>query len=147
MSVLFGNIQVLVVGPVDVGKSTLCQLLLNYAVRMGRRPVFVDLDVGQASVYVLLRKFPLFHLTIILNNIQQFKRPTVPSPLFCLSEHSLYCTNDLFFFSDPQGSVGIPGSMGKFLFEMKFALYYLFFTCILKIKTSVIACVQYLKCL
>lgn len=36
-------------GPVDVGKSTLCQLLLNYAVRMGRRPVFVDLDVGQAS--------------------------------------------------------------------------------------------------
>lgn len=73
MSVLFGNIQVLVVGPVDVGKSTLCQLLLNYAVRMGRRPVFVDLDVGQASVYVLLCKFPLFHLTIILNNIQQFK--------------------------------------------------------------------------
>ena len=50
----FCNIQVLVVGPVDVGKSTLCQLLLNYAVRMGRRPVFVDLDVGQASVYVLL---------------------------------------------------------------------------------------------
>ena len=41
-------------GPVDVGKSTLCQLLLNYAVRMGRRPVFVDLDVGQVSVCVLL---------------------------------------------------------------------------------------------
>lgn len=37
-------------GPVDVGKSTLCQLLLNYAVRMGRRPVFVDLDVGQVHV-------------------------------------------------------------------------------------------------
>ena len=36
-------------GPVDVGKSTLCQLLLNYAVRTGRRPVFVDLDIGQVS--------------------------------------------------------------------------------------------------
>lgn len=42
--------RVLVVGPVDVGKSTLCQLLLNYAVRMGRRPVFVDLDIGQGRV-------------------------------------------------------------------------------------------------
>ncbi len=39
--------QVLVVGPVDVGKSTVCRLLLNYAVRMGRQPCFVDLDVGQ----------------------------------------------------------------------------------------------------
>ena len=39
--------QVMVAGPVDVGKSTLCKLLSNYAVRLGRRPVFVDLDVGQ----------------------------------------------------------------------------------------------------
>ena len=37
----------MIVGPGDVGKSTLCRLMLNYAVRMGRRPVFVDLDVGQ----------------------------------------------------------------------------------------------------
>ena len=49
----------MVVGPVDVGKSTLCQLLLNYAVRMGRRPVFIDLDVGQVytcsvTVYIIL---------------------------------------------------------------------------------------------
>ena len=43
------------VGPVDVGKSTLCQLLLNYAVRMGRRPVFVDLDVGQVHSTSLLK--------------------------------------------------------------------------------------------
>ncbi|XP_068747119.1 protein CLP1 homolog [Montipora capricornis] len=42
--------RVMVVGPGDVGKSTLCQLMLNYAVRMGRRPVFVDLDVGQGYV-------------------------------------------------------------------------------------------------
>ena len=49
----------MVVGPVDVGKSTLCQLLLNYAVRMGRRPVFIDLDVGQVyiccvTMYIIL---------------------------------------------------------------------------------------------
>lgn len=42
--------RVMVVGPVDVGKSSLCQLLLNYAVRMGRRPVFIDLDVGQGYI-------------------------------------------------------------------------------------------------
>jgi len=42
----------LLVGPTDVGKSTVCRLLLNYAVRMGRRPVYVDLDVGQGSISV-----------------------------------------------------------------------------------------------
>ena len=43
---------VMVVGPADVGKSTLCRLLLNYGVRQGRRPIFVDLDVGQGSISV-----------------------------------------------------------------------------------------------
>lgn len=42
----------LLAGPCDVGKSTLCRLLLNYAVRMGRRPIFVDLDVGQGQISV-----------------------------------------------------------------------------------------------
>lgn len=42
----------LVVGPQDVGKSTLCRILLNYAVRMGRAPIFVDLDVGQGEISV-----------------------------------------------------------------------------------------------
>lgn len=41
---------VMVVGPMDVGKSTLCKILLNYAVRMGRRPIYVDLDVGQGAI-------------------------------------------------------------------------------------------------
>lgn len=44
-----------VVGPADVGKSTLSRILLNYAVRMGdstRRPIFVDLDVGQGHVSI-----------------------------------------------------------------------------------------------
>lgn len=38
------------VGPTDVGKSTVCRLLLSYAVRVGRRPTFVELDVGQSGV-------------------------------------------------------------------------------------------------
>lgn len=42
----------MVVGPTDVGKSTVCRILLNYAVRMGRAPVFVDLDIGQGSISV-----------------------------------------------------------------------------------------------
>ncbi len=43
---------VLVVGPTDVGKSTLCRILLNYAVRKGRRPLYVDLDVGQVCYII-----------------------------------------------------------------------------------------------
>ncbi|XP_013170540.1 PREDICTED: protein CLP1 homolog isoform X2 [Papilio xuthus] len=42
----------MIVGPGDVGKSTLTRLLLNYAVRMGRRPIYVDLDVGQGHISV-----------------------------------------------------------------------------------------------
>ncbi|CAO1407934.1 unnamed protein product [Diamesa serratosioi] len=42
----------MIVGPGDVGKSTLCRIMLNYAVRSGHRPIFVDLDVGQGSISV-----------------------------------------------------------------------------------------------
>lgn len=42
----------MIVGPSDVGKSTLTRILLNYAVRMGRRPIFVDLDVGQGQISI-----------------------------------------------------------------------------------------------
>lgn len=42
----------MVVGPGAVGKSTLCRILLNYGVRMGRRPIFVDLDVGQGAISI-----------------------------------------------------------------------------------------------
>jgi len=48
----------MVVGPTDVGKSTVCRLLLNYAARLGRGPIFVDLDVGQVCT-------PLTELSII----------------------------------------------------------------------------------
>lgn len=43
---------VMVVGPMDVGKSTLCRILLNYAVRLGRRPLYVDTDVGQGVLSI-----------------------------------------------------------------------------------------------
>lgn len=44
---------VLIAGPMDVGKSTLCRILLNYAVRLGkRRPIYVDLDVGQGVISI-----------------------------------------------------------------------------------------------
>ncbi|CAM4616192.1 hypothetical protein PO909_007115 [Leuciscus waleckii] len=44
--------RVMVVGPTDVGKTTLCRVLLNCAVRLGRRPTLVELDVGQSSISV-----------------------------------------------------------------------------------------------
>ncbi|BFZ01915.1 hypothetical protein BsWGS_04954 [Bradybaena similaris] len=42
--------RILVVGPTDVGKSTLCRILVNYAVRLGRSPVLADIDVGQGNM-------------------------------------------------------------------------------------------------
>ena len=44
--------QVLIAGPTDFGKSTLCGILLAYAARCDRRPVFVDLDIGQGALTV-----------------------------------------------------------------------------------------------
>jgi len=43
---------VMVVGPQDVGKTTVCRLLVNYAVRQSRRPIYVDLDVSQNTLSV-----------------------------------------------------------------------------------------------
>uniref|UniRef100_A0AC35UCA1 Protein CLP1 homolog n=1 Tax=Rhabditophanes sp. KR3021 TaxID=114890 RepID=A0AC35UCA1_9BILA len=44
--------RILIAGPVDVGKSTLTKILLNYAVRSGRTPLYVELDVGQGNISV-----------------------------------------------------------------------------------------------
>lgn len=38
---------IMIAGPMDVGKSTLSRILCNYAVREGKTPIFVDLDLGQ----------------------------------------------------------------------------------------------------
>lgn len=35
-----------------MGKSTVSKILLNYAVRLGRKPIFVELDVGQGAISV-----------------------------------------------------------------------------------------------
>ena len=39
--------RVMVVGPANVGKSTLAKILSSYAARTGRRPLYIDLDVGE----------------------------------------------------------------------------------------------------
>lgn len=44
--------RLMVTGPVDVGKSTLCRILANYATRQGRAVMFVDLDVGQRTISI-----------------------------------------------------------------------------------------------
>ncbi|KAF8357119.1 clpf-1, partial [Pristionchus pacificus] len=44
--------RIMLVGPTDVGKSTVCRILCNYSVRMGRSPILVDLDVGQGEISV-----------------------------------------------------------------------------------------------
>ena len=44
--------RVLLAGPTDSGKSTICKILTNYAVRCGSSPLFVDLDIGQGSLTV-----------------------------------------------------------------------------------------------
>ncbi|CAL1262692.1 unnamed protein product [Larinioides sclopetarius] len=43
---------VLIAGPTDVGKSTLTRSLLNYATSLGRKPLYIDLDVGQSSISI-----------------------------------------------------------------------------------------------
>lgn len=42
----------MIVGPLDVGKSTLSRIFLNYAVRVGRRPLYADIDVGQGAISI-----------------------------------------------------------------------------------------------
>lgn len=44
--------RLMVAGPTDVGKSTLCKILINYAARMGRAPIYVDLDCGQMEMSI-----------------------------------------------------------------------------------------------
>lgn len=46
--------SVMIVGPTDVGKSTLCRILINYAVRLGHRPIFVDLGMNINFLIIIL---------------------------------------------------------------------------------------------
>lgn len=47
---MFLHCMLQIVGPTDVGKSSLCRILLNYAVRSGWFPAMVDLDIGMCLV-------------------------------------------------------------------------------------------------
>lgn len=40
----------MVTGSPNVGKSTVCRMLVNWAARLGRTPILVDLDVGQNQI-------------------------------------------------------------------------------------------------
>lgn len=44
--------RVIVVGPTDSGKSSLCRMLLSWACKQGWKPTFVDLDIGQGSITI-----------------------------------------------------------------------------------------------
>lgn len=46
------RVKVMIVGETDSGKSTLANILTAYAVRLGRCPTFVDLDVGQGMITI-----------------------------------------------------------------------------------------------
>jgi len=44
--------RVMIVGPPNVGKSTLAKMLASYAARTGRRPLYIDLDVGEGAAAI-----------------------------------------------------------------------------------------------
>lgn len=57
-----------VVGPTDVGKSTLCRLLLNYAVRSNWTPTMIDLDIGEPVTFfytILLQRRVIVHRAVL----------------------------------------------------------------------------------
>ncbi|KAG6509248.1 hypothetical protein ZIOFF_034640 [Zingiber officinale] len=44
--------RVIVVGPTDSGKSSLCKMLLSWACKQGWKPTYVDLDIGQGYITI-----------------------------------------------------------------------------------------------
>jgi len=44
--------RVMIVGPPDVGKTTLSKILINYAVKHGRTPMFVDINPNEGTVTI-----------------------------------------------------------------------------------------------
>lgn len=43
------TLKVMVVGPMDSGKTSLCKILLNYGVKACRKMLFVDIDPNEVS--------------------------------------------------------------------------------------------------
>lgn len=44
--------RVLVVGPQDVGKTSLCKILVSYSLRQGGNPIYVSLDTTEGSITI-----------------------------------------------------------------------------------------------
>lgn len=73
-----------VVGPTDVGKSSLCKLLLNYAVREGMAPTMVDLDIGKLKLrpcvsVSALAATDLHNASQFVPQMRMLKKSTSPS--------------------------------------------------------------------
>jgi polyribonucleotide 5'-hydroxyl-kinase len=49
-STSFAGPRVLIVGPTDVGKTSLSKILTSYAVRTGERPLYIDLDPFEGTI-------------------------------------------------------------------------------------------------
>lgn len=73
--------KVLVVGPTDAGKTSLCKVLLNYAARIGKTSSFIDLDVGQNSIGIP-GTMSMVHVDKMLDPVADFN--------FCNSTYSLH---------------------------------------------------------
>jgi polyribonucleotide 5'-hydroxyl-kinase len=53
--------RIMVLGEADRGKTSLCKILLNYAVKAGRSPLFVDLGTQE----VLLSLFNIIRARLV----------------------------------------------------------------------------------
>lgn len=73
--------KVLIVGPTDSGKTSLCKVLLNYAFRFGKTPSFIDLDVGQNAISIP-GTMSMVHVDKMLDPVADFN--------FCSSTYSLH---------------------------------------------------------
>jgi ATPase subunit of ABC transporter with duplicated ATPase domains len=51
--------RVVIAGPTDTGKSSLCKMLLNWTVRSDLQPTYVDLDIGEYLLVDFSRRWNL----------------------------------------------------------------------------------------
>ncbi|KAJ1656084.1 Cleavage polyadenylation factor subunit clp1 [Dispira simplex] len=77
---------VMVVGPTDAGKTSLVKMLLNYAYRQERRPMFVNLDPAEGSIMLpgTVSAAPVVHMIDPedeLNSLGLNKASDVSTPL------------------------------------------------------------------
>ncbi|CAG8548922.1 1681_t:CDS:10 [Funneliformis mosseae] len=93
--------RVMIVGPEDVGKTSLCKLLLSYALRHGRQPIFVNLDSNEGSITMpgTLSATPINH---IIDVEEGFGSSATTAPSFSSS----YMPMVFYYgYSDPSDNV------------------------------------------